>query len=565
MGSSFVELAESLMDEFLSWDPSYATQVGWHKYDQVLRDASESSRTRICRRIEELLQLLNDVSSEKLSPDDRLDIDLADYILKLKLFEIADLKLFERESLACSEVGYSLFFLFMRDHPPFDERLESMISRLNEVPAFLAESRKALRSPFRIWNQAALEAGLEIPGLIRDIEKLAEEKSCDLHKKDRLEKVAKAAIRAVEDHNKWLQQKVIPKASPRFTIDIDEYEQYLKMKDWGVTAEEALEIGERYLELVRKQMAEVARSIVPSGNPAEAMESMKSRHPATFEAALKAYREAVKRARDFLEQKNLVTIPENEKLLVLETPMFMRPMTPFAAQFEPGKFDDSRTGIFLVTPDEDQPELLREHSCAEIENTTVHEAYPGHHLQGICSNTNPSPIRILIASPDFSEGWGLYSEELMISSGFNDNPFGRFTYLKDLMFRIARMIVEVQLAKGGFTIDEGAQLFVDECGMDKKASWIEARSCAMSPTYFSSYFLGKLSIMQLREDVQRALGNKFSLKLFHDWLLYSGCLPLRFMRKAVAQKMKEQFDVDLGPQRETLHEYAMRKLGEDGP
>jgi uncharacterized protein (DUF885 family) len=563
MGTSYVELAESLMDEFLSWDPPYATQVGWHKYDQVLRDASESSRTRICRRIEELLQLLNVVSSEKLSPDDRLDVDLAAYILKLKLFEIADLKLFERESLACSEVGYSLFFLFMRDHPSFDERLESMISRLDEVPAFLAESRKALRSPSRIWNQAALEAGLEIPGLIRDIEKLAERKSCDLHKKERLAKVANAAIRTVEDHNKWLREKVIPKASPNFAIDIDEYEQYLKMKDWGVTAEEALEIGERYLELVRKQMAEVAKSIVPSGNPAEAMESMKSRHPETFEAALKAYREAVKRARDFLEQKDLVTIPENEKLLVLETPMFMRPMTPFAAQFEPGKFDESRTGMFLVTPDEDQSELLREHSYAEIENTTVHEAYPGHHLQGICSNANPSTIRILIASPDFGEGWGLYSEELMISSGFNDDPLGRFTYLNDLMFRIARMIVEVRLVKGGFTIDEGAQLFIDECGMDKKASWIEARSCAMSPTYYSSYFLGKLSIMQLREDFQRALGNKFSLKLFHDWLLYSGCLPLRFMRRAVAQKMKEQFDTDLGPQRETLYEYAMRKLAED--
>jgi len=469
----------------------------------------------------------------------------------LKLFEIEDLKLFERESLACSGVSYSLFFLFVRDYPSFDERLESMINRLDKVPEFLAKSHEALRSPLKIWNQAALEAGLEIPGLIRDIEKLAAGKSCDLHKKERLEKAAKAAICAVEDHNKWLQEKVIPKASAKFTLDIDEYGQYLKMKDWGMTAEEALEIGERYLQPVRKQMAEAAKSIAPSGNPAEAMKLMKSRHPATFEAALKAYREAAKRARDFLEQKSLVTIPENEKLLVLETPMFMRPMTPFAAQFEPGKFDDSRTGMFLVTPDEDQPELLREHSYAEIENTTVHEAYPGHHLQGMCSNTNPSSIRILIASPDFGEGWGLYSEELMISSGFNDNPLGRFTYLNDLTFRIARMIVEVRLAKGGFTIDEGAQLFADECGMDKKASWIEARSCAMSPTYYSSYFLGKLSIMQLREDVQRALGNKFSLKLFHDWLLYSGCLPLRFMRRAVAQKMKEQLDVDLGPQRDT--------------
>ncbi|MBU0623466.1 MAG: DUF885 domain-containing protein, partial [Candidatus Thermoplasmatota archaeon] len=497
MDKTFAELAESIMDEFLGWDPSYATQVGWHKYDHVLRNPSEEARTQICGRLQDVIRDLKGIPSESLSADDRLDRDLALHIMELKLFEIDQLRFFERQSLAGSEVGYSLFFLFARDHPSFDERLESMIHRLEAVPAFLAESSKSLKSPYRIWNETALETGLELPELIRDIERLAEAKCDDPLKKRRLAKAAKAAIDAVDEDNRRLREEVIPRASPRFTIGYDEYESYLRMNGWGVSPEEALRIGEKYLKLVRNRMSEVAGRMVSSGDLAEAMESMRSDHPPTFELALKEYREAAKMAREFLVSKDLMTIPENEKLFVIETPMFMRPMCPSAAQFEPGKFDGVRTGMFLVTPDEEHPELLREHSYAGIGNTTVHEAYPGHHLQGICSNTNPSFIRILIASPDFGEGWGLYSEELMIASGFNDDPSGRFANLNDLMFRVVRLVVEVKMARGDLTIEDAAEVFIRECAMDRKTSWIEARSCAMSPTYSSSYFLGKLAIMQL--------------------------------------------------------------------
>jgi uncharacterized protein (DUF885 family) len=563
MDKTFAELAKSIMDELLSWDPSYATQVGWHKYDHVLRDPSEAARARICERLKEIIRDLKGIPVESLTAEDRLDRDLALYVMELRLFETDKLRLNERESLACTEIGYSLFFLFARDHPSFAERLESLIHRLEAAPAFLAESCESLKSPYRVWNETALETGLELPGLIRDIERLAEAKCDDPLKKMRLAKASKAAIDAVDEGNRWLREEVMPRASLRFTIEYDEYESYLKAKGWGVSPEEALGIGEEYLRLVRNRMAEVARRIVPSGDLAEAMESMRSNHPPTFEAALKGYREAVKRAREFLVSKDLMTIPENEKLLVIETPMFMRPMCPSAAQFEPGKFDGVRTGMFLVTPDEKHPELLREHSHAGINNTTVHEAYPGHHLQGICSNTNPSFIRILIASPDFSEGWGLYSEELMIASGFNDDPYGRLAYLNDLMFRVVRLVVEVKMARGDLTIEEASEMFVRECAMDRKASWVEARSCAMSPTYSSSYFLGKLAIMQLRDEAKHALGERFSLKVFHDWLLYTGCLPMIFMRRAVALKMMEEFGVDLGPQEETLYEYAMRKAEED--
>lgn len=563
MGKPFEELAKSLMEEYLSWDPSFATQVGWHSYDRMLRDPSSEAAEHIAERCRELLAELHNFPSKSLSEEEAIDRDVAIYILKLKLFELQEFRLFERESLACSEVGYSLFFLFARDHPSFEERLESIVHRLEAIPAFLKASQNVLKSPYKLWNEAALETGREVPGLLRNIVTLAEAKGTDSATKRRLEAAASLSAKAIEEHNKWLAEKVIPSSDPRYTIDADEYDRYFETKGYGLTPDQALDIGVTYLRLAKKKMIGIASQIVPSGSPEEAMDAMKSDHAKTFEGVLKEYRESVKASREFVVKNDILTIPENEKLLVLETPMFMRPTLTFAAQFEPGKFDGNRTGMFMVTPDESNPELLREHSRAGIVNTTVHEGYPGHHIQGICGNTNSSPIRILIASPDFSEGWGLYTEDLMISLGYNDNPLGRFTTNNDLIFRIVRLIVEIRLAKGDMTLDEAAEMLKKECAMEANASWNEARCCAMTPTYFTAYFLGKLALMQLREDVERAMGPRFTLKFFHDALLYTGCLPMGFMRRSVDLKLKQQYGMTLGQQKETLYEYAMRKARDE--
>jgi uncharacterized protein (DUF885 family) len=306
-------------------------------------------------------------------------------------------------------------------------------------------------------------------------------------------------------------------------------------------------------------MAQLAKRIVPSGTVPDALDKMKSDHPSDFAAVLREYRGSALTARQFVIDHDLATLPHGEKLVVTETPEFMRPVLPYAGQFEPGKFDGSRTGYFLVTPDEANPGLLREHSHAGIVNTTVHEGYPGHHVQGICANTHPSNIRILIQSPDFSEGWGLYTEDMMIARGYSDSDLGRLTISSDLHFRICRLIVDVKLAMDEMTIEEGTEMIMKECSMDKHASMVEARNCGMSPTYNSAYFLGKLAILHLREEVEKVLGSHFTLKFFHDALLYTGCLPMPFMRRGMAMRMKERFGLDLPPQEETLYEYAMRE------
>jgi len=559
MAASFLDFSKTLMDEYLSWDPLYATQLGWHKYDKSMRDVSRQAVEQQAMRCTQLIEELKRYPPDSLTPAERVDRDLAEHLLRLWLYEVKELKMHERVSSAATDIGNALFPLMIREHPSFDDRLEAIIARLEAVPQFLERSRNVLRAPNRVWNEEAYEAGKEIPALLRGIEALVVAKPLTPDRRDRLTRAMKKAADELEKHNNWLKVTIIPKASPRYALTPSEYATYISMKGYGVNPDEALRIGDVYLDLAKRKMRETVKEILPGGDLTKALEMMKSDRPRSFDEAFKEYKDAVRRCRDFVIKSNLLTVPSGEDLLVLETPEFMRPIIPFQTQLEPGKFDTNRTGLFLVTPTGDNTELLKEHAFSTMANSAVHEGYPGHHVQSICSRSNPSYIRALCFSPDYIEGWGLYVEDLMLQQGFNNTPMGRLANLNDLIYRIVRLIAEIKLSKGFLTLDSASELFRKECGIEITSAKIEARSCAMFPAYYSAYLIGKLAIMQLREEVQVAMAEKYSLKAFHDMFLYSGCMPVKLMRQAVAVKLKEQYDAELPPRTESLYQYAMRR------
>ena len=565
MATNFSVFSKTLMDEYLSWDPVYSTQLGWHKYDKSMRDVSRQAVEQQAIRCTQLIDELKKFPLDSLTPDERVDRALAEHILRLWLYEVRELKMHERVSSAATDIGNALFPLMVREHPTFDERLDAIIARLESVPQFLERSRTALRAPNRVWNEEALEAGKEMPALLRGVEALVVSKPLTTDRRERLTKAMKTAAEELEKHNAWLKNTVIPRASPRYALTPSEYASYLSMKGYGVNPDEALRIGEVYLDLAKRRMRETVREILPGGDLTKALEMMKSDRPRTFEEAFNEYKDAVKRCREFVIKGNLLTVPSGEDLVVLETPEFMRPIIPFQTQLEPGKFDTSRTGLFLVTPTGDNVELLKEHAFSTIANSAVHEGYPGHHIQSICSRSNPSYIRALCFSPDFLEGWALYVENLMLQQGFNSTPMGRLANLNDMIYRIVRLIAEIKLSKGFLTLDSAAELFRRECGTEITSAKVEARSCAMFPAYYSAYLIGRLAILQLREEVQSAMAEKYSLKAFHDLLLNSGCMPVKFMRDAVAVRLKEQYGVDMPPRKESLYQYAMRRAKSGNP
>jgi uncharacterized protein (DUF885 family) len=169
-------------------------------------------------------------------------------------------------------------------------------------------------------------------------------------------------------------------------------------------------------------------------------------------------------------------------------------------------------------------------------------------------------VRVLSGATDFAEGWALYCEDMMLSLGYNDTPEGRLMQLMDLKFRVARVVAEVKLSRGEMTVDDIAAMLIEECGMERNAAHNEAVCYAYSPTYYMSYYIGKLKLMQLKDDTEKAMGREFSLRFFHDAMLYAGCLPIDYMRRVLEIRLREDYGIDLGPTSEPLYEYSMRRI-----
>ncbi|MDH3365997.1 MAG: DUF885 domain-containing protein [Thermoplasmata archaeon] len=555
----FPGMCRTIVDEILSWDPSYSTQLGWQKYDHLVMDPSRKAFDHCDERLSEFIRMFEEFEDAELEPDYIIDRDLATYMFRLRKFEISRLRIPEQMSIAEDEIGRSLFFLFVRDDQPFDARARAMTSRLEKTPKFLEDARKTLIRPYRLWTEISLATGKELPSfleLVRSstVVKLAIEE--DIMKFSGAMADAQEAIIAYE---RWLREDVLPYAHDDNSITSDDFEEYMRLKEFSVTADEALEIGEIGLKIANRQRLKIGKELVPSGKPADAIRMMKNDHPPTYEGVLKSYREWIERAREFVISNDLATIPDGEKLLVVETPQFMRRQAPFAAQYEPGKYSRSMTGLFMVTPDDGNLELLKEHNYASIANTSVHEGYPGHHLQGVCANQNPSDIRTLSAAPCFGEGWALYCEGMMFASGFENSSMGKLAQLNDLVFRMVRIKADVCLARKTMTPEDAAGLLVKETGMDEKSALDDVKSYTYGMTYYMSYFIGMLEMLKLREEIESALGERFDLREFHDSLLFAGCLPMHFLRRVEALRLKRDYDVELPDSKETLLEFIKRR------
>src|SRR3990170_2936731 len=313
----------------------------------------------------------------------------------------------------------------------------------------------------------------------------------------------------------------------------------VRLRELGVTVEEIYAIGTRYLRESRKELTRLAGAIKRGATVQEAKELVKGDHPPRFQDALTYTAKAMADSKRFIIEHKLATVPPNEQLRVIETPSFARHVIPFAAYYAPAKFDARQQGFYMVTPVEDKPEMLREHAYAFTRNTTVHEGYPGHHLQLTCANLNPSTARILSWAVETIEGWAHYCEDMMKEAGFAADAATRFAQMTDQVWRACRILIDVDLHTGTMTFDQAVDFLAKETGMEQPGAVAEVKRYTYTPGYQLSYLLGKHMILGLRKDVKKGLGRQFSDRFFHDTILYAGSLPMKYINEIFAYKMKE--------------------------
>ncbi|HBY42207.1 MULTISPECIES: DUF885 domain-containing protein [unclassified Brevundimonas] len=167
---------------------------------------------------------------------------------------------------------------------------------------------------------------------------------------------------------------------------------------------------------------------------------------------------------------------------------------------------------------------------------TYHEAVPGHHFQIALQMEQPdTPLLMKVMGfSAYSEGWGLYSEQLADEIGaYENDPFGQIGYLQSLMFRAARLVVDSGLHHKRWSREQGIRYMVDTLGDQESSIATEVERYCVWPGQASSYKVGHTTWVRLREDAKKRLGSRFDIKGFHDTGLSLGGVPLTVLERTM--------------------------------
>lgn len=538
----FEKLCWEGLQRFLDKNPHVATFLGLHDpYDMMLPDGSSKTVFENLDLLKEWIGTMKKaVNFEELNDDHKIDWKAIEHTYEMARFSVYEHRMFETNPNPFEEIGGVLFVMLTRNYAPLEKRVEAIVSRLEKLPTFLEQFRTRFEraQPIKLWAEVAIESCQQMQGFFQFIVSATKDMiSEELHGK--LTKTATNLQQPITQHLEWLKS-LLSKSKMEWALGKEKFNKLLKLRGLGMTADEILKLGVRYLNDLKDERARLAEQIAPGKGVEAVRKDIESNAPKSFEEALRATQEEVEKSRRFVIENDIATVPSEDILHVKETPAFMSPLIPFAAMIPSAKFDKKQERIYIVTRPRDIKSMGKDLNYATIPVTAVHEGFPGHFLHSAQTNRG-SFVRLIAHGIEVVEGWAHYCEEMMTEHGFINSLESRFMQVNDGILRATRIIVDVKLSTGEMSFQEAVDMLVKETGMSREAAVVEVRRYTQNPAYQLSYLIGKHLILQLREEVKQRMGDKYSEKFFHDTVTTSGNLPIFLLR--------EVFDVKLARQR----------------
>jgi uncharacterized protein (DUF885 family) len=538
--ADFNALVDKYFDFQFEFNPTEATQVGFHQYDSKLEDYSAAGRKQEIAGLKDYLARFEKLDGSKLAPDAAADLAWMISSIHSQLLELETIQMWRKDPDGyTSGVTNSIFLLMKRNFAPPEERLRSVIDRERQFSKAFAAARQNLQNPPRIYTEIALE---QLPDVVdfyrKDVpEAFSEVKDAKLLAEFKASN--QAAITVFETYQKFLHDTVLPHANGDFRLGAENYRKKLLYDEMvDIPLDRLLEIGYADLHRNQQEMEEVTAKIDSKLTVAQVLAGLQNRHP-TPDQLLQAFRDTFGGLQQFIEEKKIITVPPGKAPTLENTPPFMRATTS-ASLDTPGAYEKKdNTALFNVTtadpkwPAERAEDWMKGFNNSMIPGTAIHEVYPGHFVQFLWINRNPSKIRKLLSCGSNAEGWAHYAEQMMLDEGYgNGDPVLRLGQLEDALLRNARYIVGIQMHTGNMTLEQAKEFFIKEGYQTPPIADLETKRGTSDPTYLV-YTLGKLQILKLREDYRRKRGADFSLLEFHDRLMQQGGVPLKIIRKAM--------------------------------
>lgn len=408
--------------------------------------------------------------------------------------------------------------------PPFDsERTRHIVATLDSIPRTLEDAKRNLSQPAAPFARLALARLEDIrPQLLKSVREL--KPALESAASAGLDPATERAIAALELYREWLKQR-LPTMPAQTGIGRDGYVFFLRnVALIPFTPEQLLSMGhQEWGRSVASQSYEEHRNggVSPLALFTDAAQQMAAEEK--DELAI----------REYLRSKEILTVPAwMQHYRNLPMPSYLEPLAEIAEADDftgPSRLKENSTryisapspklGYFALATAKDPRPLI------------VHEGVPGHYFQLALGWANPDPIRRHYYDSGANEGLGFYAEEMMLHAGlFDDSPRTREIIWNFMRLRALRVEVDVNLALGQFTIDQGADYLQHTVPMDLETAHAEAAAFASTPGQAISYQIGKLQIYDFLANAHRQQKDGFSLRAFHDFLWQNGNVPIALQR-----------------------------------
>ncbi|MGE0662699.1 MAG: DUF885 domain-containing protein [Hyphomonadaceae bacterium] len=552
---AFEALGRRWLDRSMRLSPVSATTTGDHRFDRNVDDVSTAGRNTALRFTRDTLRQLEAIDQAQLSRANQVDYAILGNALRAQVWQTETWQTWAWNPLGYQALaGGALYGLMAREFAPLPQRLDSAIARMEKLPRLLAQTRHEL-VPSRVPAPHAATYAAQNPGLKSIVSGMIEPHKAALSasKQRRMERAITALNAAIDEHQAWITGTLVPAAQADFRAGAEVFDTQL-----GFTLQSDLsraEIRRRAdaaVTSVREEMYRVSKLAL--AGRADAPPTPDAPTPEQQQAAIRAAldlaaadrpardglveysRAATEEARSFVQQHDLITLPEGPVRIIL-MPEFQRGVA-VAYCDSPGPLERHLDTFYAVSPipddwsDEQAVSFLREYNNRATLDIAVHEAMPGHYVQIFHSNRYPSTLRAVLGSGSFVEGWAVYAEEMMIESGFRANdPLYRLSQLKVQLRTITNSIIDQAIHVDGMSEQEMMTFLTQTAFQEEREAAGKWRRAQLSVTQLSTYFVGFQEHLETRAAARLRQGAAFNLKAYHDGVLAFGSPPGRFARQ----------------------------------
>jgi uncharacterized protein (DUF885 family) len=533
-------VTDPIIGEYIEWTfaeaPTVASFHGLDGHDDQLPDLSAAGYDRRAAAEDAWAARFGALADADLTNEARIDRDLV--LSQLRGAAITrEWQRWRRDPDAYVAAGLmGVFSLFIRRLHPEPELVRSAIARLEQVPEVLAQGRTnldpELASPLLV--RRALGQCRAAVVYSRDL--LPAEVHDDRARADIARAGADAAA-AYESFAEFLTD-LAERATGDWALGEARYTALLRDKE--LLADDAGSLRERGAAAhaaLDTELQELCRKHWADDDWRSRLDTVNADGPTTPEEMLAGYGHWTEAARAFLVEHDLVSFPEGERCSVEPSPPFQRPVLAVASYFQPPAMRATLEGRFNVpyppegTTDDELAERLADNSFPSMPTTSVHEAYPGHHWHFAWLFASAPPIRRLVTTPYFVEGWALYAELMMREQGFFTDPAQELCHLDARIFRAARIVADTSLHCGDMTYDDAVAYMHAKTGLTEVTARAEVTRYCTWPTQAASYLTGSLEIERLR--ARWDADGRGGLREFHDRIAASGALPIALAERAL--------------------------------